>query len=823
MFFCYNSNYTGAMRREPQILNGETMFIQSGTLKRAGLLAAVAIIGTAAAITYNTFLSSDGGLPEVLSPLQPIAKDDDGEVKQKTDIAFSPEESFFSEDITVTLTAKDKNAKIYYTTDGSTPTEKSSAYTSPIKVRSGSDVTAETIKAIAVSEDGTSEVFTKSYVTGDNVADRFEDGTYVFVLSTDDVNLYDYEKGIAVAGKIRDEWIANEYDGKSEITPNDPANWNQEGMAGERPMYVEAFSSSGELLVSQQAGARVAGAYSAAVDQKSWKLIARTMYTPEKGKFGYPFFSDAADESGAILTKIDRIVLRNGANDREFAGVRDELSMSLAKQSGYLDAQSTAPAAVFLNGKYYGFAWLHQNFSRAYLEERYGGTKDNYQVVGKAEGELDNENAEGAIADYNKMLELAESGITDDKKFEQLCSMMDIDNYMHYLAMQLFIDNRDWPGNNYKAWRYVASEGEEVTSKYQDGKWRYFFYDAEFAWGLYSDGYANKTLTKILNGTHPAGGSVLVSALMERADMREKLANNICDLIGGAFSTENILATLEQKLADSDKEQMYALNKGITSEWANEGTFENSRNEIREFADKRAKIILSDICRNFEIDKDDTYKVKLNGAKGLKVTMNIQTVKDTNTINAEYFTPYKVKLTAEDMSGYTFTSWEINGTTYTDREITIDSSMAKKGKITINARSEKTTLADELLYISEVYTGGDADWIELYNPNDTDVSTRGLYLTDKEDELTRYKIPTVNVKPHSTLTIVCKNNKSENTLMKMQTNFSLKTGETLILSNENGDILGKVAIIDCDENESLVRQRDGSYAKGTPTFEKNNT
>ena len=497
--------------------------------------------------------------------------------------------------------------------------------------------------------------------------------------------------------------------------------------------------------------------------------------------------------------------------------------MSLAKQSGYLDAQSTAPAAVFLNGKYYGFAWLHQNFSRAYLEERYGGTKDNYQVVGKAEGELDNENAEGAIADYNKMLELAESGLTDDKKFEQLCSMMDIDNYMHYLAMQLFIDNRDWPGNNYKVWRYVASEGEEVTSKYQDGKWRYFFYDAEFAWGLYSDGYANKTLTKILKGTHPAGGSALVSALMERADMREKLANNICDLIGGAFSAENILATLEQKLADSDKEQLYALNKGITSEWANEGTFENSRNEIREFADKRANIILGDICRNFEIDKDDTYKVKLNGAKGLKVTMNIQTVKDTNTISAEYFTPYKVKLTAEDLSGYTFTSWEINGTTYTDREITIDSSMAKKGKITINARSEKTTSTDELLHISEVYTGGDADWIELYNPNDTDVSTRGLYLTDKEDMLNRYKIPTVNVKPHSTLTIVCKNNKSENTLMKMQTNFSLKTGETLILSNENGDILGKVAIIDCDENESLVRQRDGSYAKGTPTFEKNNT
>ena len=50
------------------------MFIHSGTLKRAGILAAVVAVGTAAAITYNAFLSSDDGLPEVLSPLQPIIK-----------------------------------------------------------------------------------------------------------------------------------------------------------------------------------------------------------------------------------------------------------------------------------------------------------------------------------------------------------------------------------------------------------------------------------------------------------------------------------------------------------------------------------------------------------------------------------------------------------------------------------------------------------------------------------------------------------------------------------------------------------------------------
>ena len=59
------------------------MFIHSGTLKRAGILAAVVAVGTAAAITYNAFLSTEGGLPEVLSPLQPIIKDEDGGVSRQ--------------------------------------------------------------------------------------------------------------------------------------------------------------------------------------------------------------------------------------------------------------------------------------------------------------------------------------------------------------------------------------------------------------------------------------------------------------------------------------------------------------------------------------------------------------------------------------------------------------------------------------------------------------------------------------------------------------------------------------------------------------------
>ena len=80
-------------------------------------------------------------------------------------------------------------------------------------------------------------------------------------------------------------------------------------------------------------------------DQKSLRLIARKKYDPDNGKFKYAFFNGAETQDGVPVSEYDRIVLRNGANDREFAGVRDELSQKLAQDYGYtaLHAGSGVP------------------------------------------------------------------------------------------------------------------------------------------------------------------------------------------------------------------------------------------------------------------------------------------------------------------------------------------------------------------------------------------------------------------------------------------------------------------------------------------------
>ena len=135
------------------------------------------------------------------------------------------------------------------------------------------------------------------------------------------------------------------------------------------------------------------------------------------------------------------------------------------------------------------------------------------------------------------------------------------------------------------------------------------------------------------------------------------------------------------------------------------------------------------------------------------------------------------------------------------------------GIVSVNLYVKKTGRVDSI-YVSELYTSGDGDWIEIYNPTENELSLTGLYLSDDELNLQRWKMPDVKISPESVYTVVCKNNNEKSALKKYQTNFSLKTGETLYLSDENGNIISSVAVVDMEDNQSLSRGLDGLYKIG---------
>ena len=782
-------------------------FIILGVLIALGLVVGTAYyFNPSVPITVTVCETEDGGAE--LVPVTASSSEQTDPVpdeKEAAAVTFSLASTFYDENISVELFSEE-GAEIYFTLDGSDPTASgASLYSEPIDINAGTETKATTIKAISVKNGEASEIFTRSYVTGQDVYERFDDETLVFVLSTDPYNLYDYEYGIAVPGKIYDDYAA-EHQGE-EIPYNAPGNYYMSGREGERDIYVEVYDSVGNNVISQAAGVRLSGGYSRVVDQKSLRLIARKEYDSENGKFKYAFFPDATDCNGTPISEYDRLVLRNGANDREFAGVRDELSQQLARDSGYPATQHTVPAAVFLNGEYYGFAWLHENYNEDYLATQFGGNKEQYEIVSNTE--IPDEGSERALEDYARVVEYFDKDLTNDKTFAELCELVDIENFMQYYAMQIFISNKDWPGNNYKAFRYYAEEGEEITSEYMDGRWRYLFFDAEYAWGLYGEGYRLNTLSDLLDGSHMSGESAALIALLEREDMRQLLANTLSDLMASGFSTENIIETLNMLTEKSDGEQFYALNKGITSTWANEYTFADSREQIIEFAQKRADVLMRYNAKIFGID-NETYDVSVTGAKGAQARLNSQTTYG-GIVSGSYYTAYGVDISAEVYGGYAFERWEINGVEYFTPDVPVTYDMAQDGRVSAKLYVTAVELYDTPLQISAICTDKNAGWIKLRNPNAQAVSTNGLYITDDSENLMRFALPDYTIEAGEELLIVMKNNKSSDSLMQVQASFSLKEGETLILSDGDGNILRSVEIPEIVEGGVYTLRENGKY------------
>lgn len=290
-------------------------------------------------------------------------------------LTFSKDGGFYEREVTLKLKAP-KGATIYYTTDGTVPTEQSKTYKKPLKLKDRSpepnvlsakiNVTfTDTFKPKAPIAKGTvvrafakykngkqSDVITKTYFIGKDFCKKYKD-IPVFSLSVNPEDLYDKETGIYVKGKVFDDWVANGGDAANTPTWEMPANFTQTGRAWEKPVHVELFEKEKVTSFTQNMGLRIIGGASRSMEQKSFKLYARKDYG--QGSVHYELFpGDTKNvDRKTKLDQYDTFVLRNGGNDSWLTKFRHRYIQLLVADRAPC-VQETRPCIVFLNGEYWG-------------------------------------------------------------------------------------------------------------------------------------------------------------------------------------------------------------------------------------------------------------------------------------------------------------------------------------------------------------------------------------------------------------------------------------------------------------------------------------
>ena len=394
------------------------------------------------------------------------------------------------------------DATVYYTTDCTEPTYTSTQYLGELTL----DKTT-VVKAVAYEKGKLpSAVVTLSYIVNENHT------LPVISLSADPDDLFDYYTGIYADGP-----------GYTYEFPHKGANFWQDW---ERDAHV-AFFADGEDGFSLDCGIKMFGNYGRAYDQKPFQIKFKKKYGTSE--LHYKMFEQYSD-----MSVFDALVLRCGSQDSYRSRFRDELFTSLVTDSSStLLSQAYRACVLYLNGQYWGVYYIREKVDENFLAQHENYGPDSFTMLYRNGEVIMGDTDEG----YASLIYFVEThDMTLKENYDYVCSRIDIQNYIDFKIFQAYSGNYDL--HNIK---YYKSDAEG-----SDGKWRWIFYDQDYAFRELGDSVART----VESGYHFISNT-LIRNLLKNPDCRALYLSRMSELFSSALSADTVLAKINALYEES--------------------------------------------------------------------------------------------------------------------------------------------------------------------------------------------------------------------------------------------------------------------------------
>ncbi len=532
------------------------------------------------------------------------------------------------------------------------------------------------VRACAKSEDGKyGKVSTAAYFVGLSTSDHND--LPVISIVTDPKNLYDEQTGIYCTGDVYQEYAADHpnhyYNGSI------PANYNQKGREWERECYIEFFESDGSLKLSQDAGMRIQGGWSRADYQKSFRFYARSDYG--KSSFDYEFWEGLTDSSGNIMDSFKTIVLRNGGNDANYSKFKDTMIQNMVSEKR--PATQTGRACIlFIDGEYWGLYTLQEDYSEEYFADHYGVVKTDVAAVKSDALDI------GTSEDYEDFCEMHDFIIQNDmsveKNYRKAESLMDMDNFAEYIAVECYIFNDDWPQNNYGCWKVRQVQ---TDNPYADGRWRFFLFDTESSANHYNTNSDETDTFTYLETKKESTLGGMINSLLKNDEFRQKFITALMDMRNVSFEYGRYKGYLAEYKSVYYGELDSYYKRFPT--WANtENAADPMLQRMSDFFYARPERITKLLEKEFSLSA--RRKIILRPEKAEKGTIFLNGSQIGANFSGTYFDGCTLMVRAVPENGYIFTGWyDSKGELCSDSpeiELTV------KGNLTLTAKFERSIL-----------------------------------------------------------------------------------------------------------------------------------
>ena len=517
-----------------------------------------------------------------------------------------------------------------YTTDGTLPTLANGRTTNTGQF-SVSKTTSYRFRLFA-DDMLPSRVVTRSYIFAD------QDYTLpVLSVVSDPRFLYDDSLGVMVKG-------VNGRPGNGQKTP---CNWN---MSWDRPVNFSYLNMDGEMVFNQDANLEMCGGWSRAWLPHAFKLKGNKELGGNKN-LDYPFFEQKPYIRNRTLQ------VRNGGNDN-VCRFKDPAIQYIISSSGIdIDYQSYQPVHEFINGEYIGVLNVREPNNKHYVYANYGWDEDE---IDQFEMSPDSGYVQkcGTMESYLRLVDELSADAANADTYKEICNMLDIDEYVNYMAAQFYMGNWDWPQNNVKGFK-----------KIDGGKYRFVLFDLDGAFSttepfstfMNKEIYTFDQLYPMSLGriTEQIRFVTLFRNLLNNYQFRKKFIDAFCIMGGSVFEVNRAIGLIN----------MLAAKVNPAIRWEG-GTVNSTANNLRG--------LLYNWSENLTKSLRQYSLFNLRDVKQQRVTLNSDTEEaqlllndmqvPTGQFDGYLFNP--VRLKALPPAGYAFQGWSLgseNSTTLVPR------------------------------------------------------------------------------------------------------------------------------------------------------------
>jgi hypothetical protein len=470
----------------------------------------------------------------------------------------------------------------------------------------------------------------------------------------------------------------------------------------------------------------------------------------------------------------------------------------------------------------------------------------------------------------------------DWARFQELVCL---DDLMQFYALNIFGANNDWPGNNCEMWRYFPTEAERndpnINHQLRDGRWRFKIHDMEFAYGLWNNGEPPSATSATANTIHavinrtgegvniPGAGAhhfnagsrtFMMTALMQREDMRIKLANALMDIMSASHTPTFANAVYNDMRAQIRTEHSFLLSNGFVSATARNGTNsagpgwpselgqvevgQDASMSVTNFMNGRGAAMREAIAAPYRVGNPTTAtglgisgsgtatRLTITGDGGSAV-LNTRPIgvqsglvhsadpRNTREASVNYFGSGNIiPVTASPWPGYEIDRFTVGGTAVPAAQIRNDHGrqfimVAPGAQVTVSFK-----VADDATFVIDQVQARGQNWIRISNNTGRTINTRGMYLSDnyESDETSerrrphdmRWRMPALILRPGTTVTIPMRSN-DEDSLKWAQTNFGIGFGERLRLADRNRNIIQHIEVSLMNQAQIQERSPDGFW------------